>query len=190
MPWNMFLAWLPLMFALGILWASYESKSKFRRFMALAFGGMWLFFYPNSPYMLTNFIHLNRYNFIADYGYTANPSVWLGFLHLISGVGVGVAFGMLSLVMLQRLVAEKRGAVWGWLLVGGVSALSGVAIWIGRNLRFNSWDIAFRPFYLLRNIVEAFNINAFWLCVWFAIMSGGVYLLLRVFLQRNEKSED
>src|SRR3982751_5903070 len=57
--WNLFLAWLPLMFALGVC----------RQYQAGARGGwklgslaaLWLLFFPNAPYIFTDLIHLNNY---------------------------------------------------------------------------------------------------------------------------------
>ncbi len=198
LPWNIFLAGLPLFFAICVLWASH-GKQRVRRLLILPCWVLWLFFYPNAPYMLTNLIHLNHFEFILpikDYRlyhmffgppiqFSGDPAVWFVFLILIAGVAVGSGLGSLSLVMLQRHVAQERGVVWSWLLVAGISLLSGIGIWIGRILRFNSWDMVFRPFYLIRNIARQFNWDAFLLCILFAIMSAGAYLLLQVFLTKE-----
>ncbi|MCW3491657.1 DUF1361 domain-containing protein [Dethiobacter alkaliphilus] len=175
LPWNIFLAWLPLFFALCLLWAVHGEQS---RLLIITCWGLWLFFYPNAPYMLTDLIHLNRFEFVIGTQFSADPAVWFGFLHLVAGVAVGCGFGLLSLVMLQRYTERTRGAVWSWLLVAGTSLLSGIGIWIGRNLRFNSWDILFRPFHLLRNIASQFDRNAFLLCLLFTIMCAGAHLLV------------
>jgi len=132
--------------------------------------------------MLTNLIHLNRFQFYSHGQFSADPATWFVFLILITGVATGCGFGLLSLVMLQRHIKQRHGAIWGCLLITTVSLSSGIAIWIGRILRFNSWDIVFRPFYLIRSIIAQFDLDAFLLCILFAIMSAGMYLLFRVFL--------
>lgn len=184
LPWNIFLAWLPLFFALCVLWASHKNKRGLR-LLTLPCWALFLFFYPNSPYMLTNLIHLNRFQFYSHGQFSADPATWFVFLILITGVATGCGFGLLSLVMLQRHIKQKHGAIWGCLLITTVSLSSGIAIWIGRILRFNSWDIVFRPFFLIRNIIAQFDFDAFLLCVLFAIMSAGTYLLFRVFLNET-----
>jgi uncharacterized membrane protein len=84
--------------------------------------------------------------------------------------------------MLQRYIEKTFGARWGWIMVSVVSLLSGVAIWLGRVLRFNSWDVVTNPFGLLSDTVARFDGNAFMLSIIFAVMTAGSYLLLRVFL--------
>ena len=135
--------------------------------------------------MLTNLIHLNRFQFYSHGQFSADPAMWFIFLILITGIATGCGFGSLSLVMFQRHIKQKHGAIWGCLLITTVSLSSGIAIWIGRILRFNSWDIVFRPFYLIRNIIAQFDLYAFLLCILFAIMSAGTYLLFRVFLNKE-----
>ena len=52
--WNLFLAWLPLLFALlALRWQK-------RPFLALAAAFLWLLFFPNAPYLVTDLIHLRR----------------------------------------------------------------------------------------------------------------------------------
>jgi len=82
-------------------------------------------------------------------------------------------------------VAQKHGKARGWLLVAGTSLLSGVGVWIGRCMRFNSWDIWHRPLHLLRGIAEQLDRNAMLLCILFTAMSAGAYLLLRAFLPED-----
>jgi uncharacterized membrane protein len=50
--WNLFLAWLPLAFA---FLAGRDSNSRLRLFLC---AGLWLLFLPNSPYLVTDLVHL------------------------------------------------------------------------------------------------------------------------------------
>jgi len=128
--------------------------------------------------MVTNLIHLNRYEFLNQGQFSGDPALWLAFLLLIAGIAVGCGFGSLSLIIVQRRIAATYGATWSWVAVAGASLLSGIAIWIGRVLRFNSWDILFQPFYLIHNVSAQLDWSALLTCMLFAIMSAGVYLLL------------
>jgi|GEM_PF-1311903 len=184
LPWNIFLAWLPLFFVLCVLWATHKNKCCLR-LLTLPCWALFFFFYPNSPYMLTNLIHLNRFQFFSYGQFSADPATWFAFLVLITGVAAGCGVGSISLVMIERHIEQKHGVVWGCLLITMVSLSSGIAIWIGRILRFNSWDIVFRPFYLLRELIAQFDLNAFFLCILFAIMSAGTYLLFRAFFNKE-----
>lgn len=195
LPWNLFLAGLPLLFALGLIRAEHMKK-RFHKLQIWFWGLLWLFFYPNSPYMLTNLIHLSRLDFIMynvqypngiGYQFSSELSVWFPFLHMVSGIIVGVTLGLVSLYIIHRHIEARVGTKYSWVLITAVSALSGIALWMGRILRFNSWDIIFRPFQLIERIVSAFDWNALQLCIMFAIMSGLVYLLIWTLL--SNKSE-
>ena len=181
LPWNMLLAGLPTVFACGILWLDHKG----RRLPALPLWLLWLFFYPNAPYILTDLIHLRWYDFSAVGAFTARPAPWFGFLHLCAGVMAGCCFGLISLVLLQRHVTRRYGKARGWLLASVTCLLSGAGIWIGRCMRFNSWDIVHRPLVLLRGVLAQFDRNALLLCLIFAVMSAGAYLLLRALLQEE-----
>jgi len=54
--WNLFLAWLPMMFAL-LACEQYRSASG-RNWRFLGLAGAWLLFFPNAPYIFTDLIHL------------------------------------------------------------------------------------------------------------------------------------
>ena len=183
LPYNMLLAGLPLLFACGALWLEHKSH----RLLALPLWLLWLLFYPNAPYILTDFIHMRYYDFIAGGRFSSEPTVWLGFLHLCAGVAVGCCAGLISLILLHRHIGRKYGKARGWLLAAGTWPLSGAGIWIGRCMRFNSWDILHRPLQLLRSVFAQFDRDALLLCVLFTAMNAGAYLLLRVFLPEEAK---
>jgi uncharacterized membrane protein len=66
----------------------------------------------------------------------------------------GLALGFLSLYLMQSLVARRLGWTAGWLFVAGTAALSGVGIYLGRFLRWNSWDVLLNPLELLRDVAH------------------------------------
>lgn len=193
LPWNLFLAWLPLFFALIVLRIDH-GKKRIQQILVVPFLTMWFLFLPNAPYMLTNLVHLNRFEFytlriISDQyiiNYSEASGVWFVFLVLISSVAIGCGVGFLSLIIIQRHINEKHGVIWEWVMVTGSSLFSGVAIWIGIILKFRSWDFIFRPYYLLRNVIAEFSWNAFLLCIIYAIMSIVGYTLMRSFLNKGE----
>jgi len=190
MPWNMFLAWLPLFFACGVLWGAH------RRWRVLSWicWPLWLLFYPNAPYLFTNLLHLNNVDFIASeterwvLQFTSEPSAWFSLLLMVAGVGMGVLFGFVSLVMLQRLVARRHGAAWGWVFAVVTSLLSGWAIWMGRGaLRLNSWYLFTRPLQTLEEIFQAMDGNALQLSLIFATMCLGGYVLVWALLPKEKE---
>jgi len=194
MPWNMFLAWLPLVFACGVL-ACTSSRKRRLRALAWLFWPLWLLFYPNAPYLFTSLLHLYRIEFITSrndqwiFLFTTNPGDWFSLLLMIAGVGMGVLFGFVSLAMLHRQVAHRHGAAWGWLLVLGTSLLSGWAIWMGRSaLRLNSWYVFTEPLQTIQEIYCALDANALQVSLIFAIMCLGGYVVVWALLPK-EKGE-
>jgi uncharacterized membrane protein len=139
--WNLFLAWLPMLLAL-LACEKYRSASgRDWRFIGLA--GAWLLFFPNAPYIFTDLIHLTNY-FIAHF--------WVDLSLVLLCALTGLILGFVSLYLMQSVVARMFGRPASWLFIGAVAALSGFGIYLGRFLRFNSWDVLFKPRQLYHGI--------------------------------------
>jgi uncharacterized membrane protein len=65
----------------------------------------------------------------------------------------GMSLGSVSLYLLHAVVRSRYGGVVGWLFAGAILALGSVGIYVGRFLRFNSWDVVTHPGALLQGIV-------------------------------------
>jgi len=143
--WNLFLAWLPLLFAFWLisvlkrkLWSSWE---------ALAASVLWLLFLPNSFYMISDYIHL---------GDVARVDVVYDAVMFTSFIFVGVFLGLSSLFLVHREFAKRFTKVGNtaWLTV--ILLLCGFAIYLGRDLRWNSWDVLTNPAGLLFDVSDRF----------------------------------
>jgi uncharacterized membrane protein len=141
--WNLFLAWLPLLFAVRLtavlkkkLWSSWEG---------LVTSVAWLIFLPNSFYMISDFIHLQEVQRV-DVLYDA--LMFTSFIY----TGVVLGFSSLYLVHLQlrRRLDVTQAAFWA----GVTLFICSIAIYIGRDLRWNSWDIITNPGGLLFDVSE------------------------------------
>jgi uncharacterized membrane protein len=75
---------------------------------------------------------------------------------LLSFAGSGTLLGYLSLTTVHRVVEKRFGSIWGWLTAGGSLLLCGFGIYVGRFLRWNSWDLMTRPLTLLRSLAGQF----------------------------------
>ncbi|MBI2332103.1 MAG: DUF1361 domain-containing protein [Chloroflexi bacterium] len=142
--WNLFLAWLPLV--MSYMASSFASK---RRFVALTVpiaAVLWLLFFPNAPYILTDLFHLRHAR--------ENIPVWFDTLLINWFAWTGVLLGVFSLFMMHDIVRKAFGRITGWLFVIIVGTLCGVGIYIGRFLRWNSWDIILHPFERLREFLQ------------------------------------
>lgn len=136
---NLFLAWLPFTFA---LLAYYLRQSSW---MLLLLSALWLLFLPNAPYLITDLIHLH---------YSNSVPVWYDAIMMFSFALTGLLLGFLSLFLMQSLVVRRFGWRLGWLFVWVVLALSGLGVYIGRFLRWNSWDIFTSPLTLLNSLLN------------------------------------
>jgi uncharacterized membrane protein len=128
--WNLFLAWLPLLMALA--------TEALRRLPPLALGPalLWLLFLPNAPYLLTDLMHLGRWG---------NAPLWVDLLLLLIFGLTGLLLGFVSLELMHGLVEDVLGRLAGWLFVVVALSLSSVGVYIGRFLRWNSWDALLQP---------------------------------------------
>lgn len=131
LAWNLALAWAA--YALGCAaCAAWDRGSRVGAFAL--FGAFWLMF-PNAFYLVTDLIHLRH---------TRGP-LWHDFALLFSCAGAGTALSLSSLSALHQRAKRWVGALGGWLVVGAVALSTGYAIWLGRIVRLNSWDVLTRP---------------------------------------------
>jgi uncharacterized membrane protein len=139
--WNLFLAWLPLGFA---LLACDEYRGRFaRNWRFIGFAGAWLLFFPNAPYICTDLIHLTS-------GFRAHFWVDLS-LFLLSAL-TGLVLGFVSLYLMHAVVARILGRAASWGFIAVVALMSGFGMYVGRFLRFNSWDVLTQPLAVCKGI--------------------------------------
>jgi uncharacterized membrane protein len=128
--WNLVLAWMPLVLAVLLVVTYARSRSAVE---LIAVGLAWLLFLPNAPYILTDFIHLGPEHKLFD-------TVVIG-----SFAMTAVALGFVSLVLVQLVVTRAAGAMLGWATAIFSLFAASFGIYLGRVLRFNSWDVVSRP---------------------------------------------
>ena len=133
--WNLILAWIPSVFAFAVYrFHLYRT----RRYILFAFCALtWFLFFPNAPYIITDFVHL-------DFD---RPSavMWIDLLTIASFAWTGLCLGYVSLCLMQAVVQARFGRVAGWVLVLTMLALGSLGIYMGRILRWNSWDVLRHP---------------------------------------------
>jgi uncharacterized membrane protein len=139
--WNLFLAWLPLLFAMLACELDRRGERRNWRFASLV--AAWLVFFPNAPYIFTDVIHLTM---------TFYRHFWVDLSLVLLCALTGFVLGFVSLYLMQAVVARLFGRVIGWCFIAGVAGLAGFGIYLGRFLRFNSWDVFARPGQLSRSI--------------------------------------
>jgi len=142
--WNLVLAWVPFVLALVV----YVRSRSMSRPALVALAGVWLLFFPNAPYIVTDLKH------IGDAG---RIPVLYDVLFLSAAAWTGLLLGLTSLFLVHAVARRMLGAVSAWGLVVGVLAASSFGIYLGRVQRWNSWDVFIRPEALLGQIAEGFH---------------------------------
>lgn len=144
--WNLFLAGVPVLLAL-VVETSWRHD---RRVLGAVFWVVWLFLFPNSPYLVTDLIHLRE---------QPPTPLWFDALILGSAGIAGLLAGFVSLHLVQAAVSRRRGAAWGWVMAVTVLGLSGFGVYVGRFARFNSWDLLTRPRAFLYDIGSTVTVD-------------------------------
>jgi uncharacterized membrane protein len=132
LDWNLFLAWIPVLFALAVYRCAFAGL----RLAATVSGVIWLLFFPNAPYMLTDFIHLQE---------SQRAPLWYDGLMLSAFAWTALALGFFSLYLMQAVWRRAAGSAAGWLGVVAALALGSFGVYLGRFIGFNSWDALLHP---------------------------------------------
>lgn len=143
MAWNLFLAWIPL--GLSALACRSYARGKRIGVMTVAWTALWLLFLPNAPYLVTDMLHLHP---------SRHSPMWFDLILLLSFALSGLFLGYVSLYSMQEMVNKAGGKITGWVFVLAVLGLSSFGIYLGRYLRWNSWDVVVNPTGLALDILE------------------------------------
>lgn len=162
--WNLFLAFIPL----GIAWyVEAQTPLLNQKFKITILLAIWLLFLPNAPYVITDLIHLS---------YSPANWFWYDVVTISVFALLSLYFGFESIRVWRRLLAAQITAKGLNLATIAVLLLCGFGIYLGRVVRFNSWDLVTNPFDLTYTILQ-YLINPIqnrW--VWIFTLSFGLLL--------------
>lgn len=137
LSWNLVLAWVPFVFSgLAYIMARRGHRSIITALIVIS-ALIWLLFFPNAPYILTDFLHLGSMGDIVPGWYDVLMLFWFAW--------TGLMLGVVSLYLMQDIVTRAAGLVTGWVFVVTAAGLGSLGIYLGRFLRWNSWDLLRRP---------------------------------------------
>lgn len=131
--WNLFLAWVPVAAAL----VCHALARRHDYGLAIGAGVVWLLFFPNAPYMLTDYIHIGETPLTSP--------LWWDALMLSSFVWTALMLGFFSLYLMQGVWRAHMGPFLSWLLVALALGLGSFGVYLGRFVRLNSWDALLHP---------------------------------------------
>ena len=156
--WNLFLAWIPFVLS-GVINHIYQNAQKrmWAKILLGLCGVLWLVFFPNAPYMLTDFVHFSGRNFLNFSNGVIPFEAWYDFIVFSSFIITGFLIGFISMRIVHMIVKNMLGTVWGWIFAFVSLSLGSYAIYLGRFIRLNSWDIWHNPAKLAESVSNSFS---------------------------------
>ena len=145
LAWNLFLAWVPL--AAIMMLKERLQKEAWLSSLSVGLTAVWLFFLPNSFYVMTDVIHLQS---------RGDISIMFDAVLIMSFALNGLILGYMSLGIMHRLLMARMRTARAHQVIALVLLLSSFAIYLGRYLRWNSWDVLVSPTGLLFDVSERF----------------------------------
>jgi uncharacterized membrane protein len=183
LSWNLALAWISLV----VIWilTNRLEKSRWLSWQNISLSTLWLIFLPNTWYVLTDFVHVSTNGEINQ----LFDIVLMGVLTIC-----GFILGFTSLYLMHKQLLKRFSARASGLTVALVILISSFAIYIGRDLRWNSWDVVTNPSGIIISVsdrvVDPFgHPRAINMTGLFFVLISIMYLAIWIFL-RPEQSRD
>ncbi|WP_420320097.1 DUF1361 domain-containing protein [Flagellimonas sp.] len=168
LAWNIFLAIIPYAITQMALFTGTAQAKNHIKFMVFV---LWLAFLPNAPYIITDIIHLHNPH--SDWA-------WFDLFMVFAFACNGLLLFVLSLTDVVELLNSVVSKKWVQPIVFSICVLSGYGIYLGRFLRFNSWDILFKPKHLLSEILGSLTYPyAYFMTLSFGFFLWIIFLIFR-----------
>lgn len=142
--WNLLLAAIPYIITSFI--ATFQNKNTSKLKLAILLF-IWLLFLPNAFYIVTDLIHLSR---------STDSFIWFDLILICSFSVSGFILGLESMIEFEKITNQIISSKFMDFLILIICYLCGFGIFLGRMLRFNSWELASNPLQLIVNATEIF----------------------------------
>jgi len=179
LDWNLFLAAIPwVLSSMAIL----KPKILNHKIIILAIFLAWVLFFPNAPYILTDLFHLRI---------ESSMPLWFDLLLILSFAWTGLLFGFLSLWDIEKVLEKTMNRFLITLMSVGLLFLGSFGVYLGRYLRWNSWDVIREPFGLLHDIggrvISPFEYRGTWgMTIFMGIFLNIMYWSFRLIKTKKE----
>lgn len=177
--WNVFLAWIPL--GLAIWLVKMLRRKPWSSFQGMLLSLLWIGFLPNSFYMVSDYLHLQDY---------ARVDVVFDTVTFTSFVLTGLFLGYSSLYLIHLELAKRlRSQLNTWLAISFVLLVCSFAIYLGRDLRLNTWDLLVSPAAILFDVSDivlnpTYHAHAFTTTITFFVFLLSVYIVVWQFVRK------
>lgn len=132
--WNLFLAIIP--FVISTLFIYFIKGRRPNTLVFLLVGIFWILLLPNAPYVVTDLIHIGKFH--------GAPIIFDSFL-LFTFSWLGMVIFSHSLSHMDTLIKENYGKLMVNIKIPSIILLTSIGVYIGRYMRFNSWDVVANP---------------------------------------------
>lgn len=167
--WNLFLALIPLVCSRKLL------NQKRLDFKAICYLAIWLLFFPNAPYLVTDLFH-----FSPGEGCPA----WFDLILVSSASWNGIVVATISLLQVEKFLRKCFSNKKVHFILMFFILLCGYGVYLGRFPRFNSWDVMTNPaglaYYIKNSIVHPHqNISAWAFTTMFSLLFGIIFFTIK-----------
>jgi len=173
LAWNLFLALIPW-------WISnYLKQNKSLQLKHVPLVGIWLLFIPNSPYILTDLFHLKPRPYLP---------LWFDLVLVLSFALIGMIVFLKSLKDMLSILKTYVSPMVFTLLTPFVFWLISFGLYLGRYMRFNSWNVVNHPFQLMRQSFDIlFEKDTIGFTLIFSVFMWFLYYITMC-MNQNEKA--
>lgn len=172
--WNLFLAVIPYAITTYLI-----SLPNIKRISLLFYGSIWLLFLPNAPYIITDLLHLRL---------SSIHFMWLDVLLVTSFAFNGMMLFFLSLMDMELILNKHLSTKTIGYLTTCVCILTGFGMYLGRFLRYNSWEIIQHPSALFTDIIDIIIQPSLHMEAWIFTGSFGLFLIVGFWLFKALKT--
>ena len=173
--WNLFLAWVP--YAISELLTVTNNRKWY--FIGIP---AWLAFFPNAPYIITDFYHLRQHDYAP---------IWVDVALLFWTAGSGLLLGLLSIRNMEKILSGYFSNKVIEAAIHVVLFASAFGIYAGRYLRWNSWDLVTDPHSIARDIKQlllhpADNFRTAGITLTFGALMTTCYIIMKKLREKSE----
>lgn len=174
--WNLFLAGVPYLLIQYL--KTYNSLKQKKLFTTIALF-VFLLFLPNSFYIITDFVHLSK---------SRDHLFWMDLIVISSYSVMGFILGLISLLEFEKIIKSFINRKIVLFIIPVICFLCGFGIYIGRILRYNSWDIISNPSQLILDIIALLvSVKVLVFSFYFGLFIFIFYLLHKFLFENNKQ---
>jgi uncharacterized membrane protein len=165
--WNLILAYVPYFVANRIQ----NETGKLATAKNMISFCIWLVFFPNAPYLISDFVHLHH---------SSSRVIWYDAALLFMFAFTGMYLAIKSASKIHNWLIITLGKTMAFLTMITCFLLSGFGIYLGRVERWNSWNIVNAPLHLWHEITELIYTKTVWeYTIVYFIITSSIYFLFR-----------